>query len=126
MLNDLPHSVKPHLVLSVVQGEVLCQVEEHLPAEGLVAVHVGHQLEHGLPAAALRHVLAQLGVHQISRANRFSERPHSDEVREPRLQSLEPLDHLLVRLVAAHVDAPVVVGAVGAPSRLFRAARQPT
>ena len=66
MLNDLQHSVEPHLVLSVVKGEIFCQVEKHLPAESLVAVHVGHELEHGLPAAALRHVLAQLGVHQIS------------------------------------------------------------
>ena len=60
--NDVPvEERRDAAVAAVAAGEVLREVEDELPAERLVAVHVAHVLEHGLREGPLAHPGAYLG-----------------------------------------------------------------
>ena len=54
------------LVPAVPLGKVLSQVDEHLPADHLVTVHVPHVLEHWLHQTSLVNVGTQFDVRQVS------------------------------------------------------------
>lgn len=100
------HQPGDALVLAVAVQEILTENDEQLPADRLVAVHVGDELDHGLARAALTDILRDLQHEEVSTLHGLADGEDPRQVRVLALQGLEqPPQVLVVRVGRADVLA---------------------
>ena len=92
------------LIATIVGDQVLSQVDEQLSSHNLIAVHVTNILEHWLHETPATNIAADLDVDQVLASHRSPDAVDSDQGRVLQLQVPQLTHHLLVRLVATHVN----------------------
>ena len=78
-------------VFSIVVGKVLGHVENELPAQCLIAVHISGELEHGSPLLTLVYVSRHLDEDEIPPLDTSSNLVNAHQIRKLRRQSLQPV-----------------------------------
>ena len=102
-------------VLAVVVEQILGQEDHELASDGLVAVHVGHVLDHWLAELPLGHVLADLQDEELAALDGLADRVDARQAGKLLGQIVEELAQLIVVRVMRHdeilVDAAAPVAA---------------